>query len=77
MNNILPAVLSSAIFYYQPTSEANMTWTKPLTKEKSEELANNTCPNCKEKALEPVSQSGRTIVCGKCNDAYIKPKISM
>ncbi len=54
-----------------------MTWTMPLTKEKSEELANNTCPNCKEKALEPVSQSGRTIVCGKRNDAYIKPKISM
>lgn len=54
-----------------------MMWTKPLTKENSEALANSTCPNCKEKALEPVSQSGRTIVCANCNEAYIKPKISM
>lgn len=54
-----------------------MTWTKPLNSEKSQFLINNTCPNCKEKALEPVSQSGRTVICGKCNGAYVKPKIQM
>ena len=50
-----------------------MAWTEQLNNKQIKSLINDTCPTCETKTLEPVSSSGRTVNCSKCNCAYIKP----
>jgi len=52
-----------------------MSWTKTLSDEKTELLMQDTCPSCGTATLTAISKSGRTCVCEKCNDAFIKPNL--
>jgi hypothetical protein len=50
-----------------------MAWTEELNEKQNKLLSDDICPICETKTLEPVSSSGRTVNCIKCNGAYIKP----